>query len=151
MAAFAHPTEKIIMADMPILVREDVARSGGRLMKLRQRFVPSGEGSLERYGVDIAAAKSVMLILEKAYPGYAWEVVADSHQGYVAIRIPTLMGGNWAYLIRGKDVTPQMLLSAGGELLERYRVPRGPIEEGAFRAAREKHSILLDRSRKIPS
>jgi hypothetical protein len=140
------------MSDLPILLRAETARAPGRnLVRVEVRFLPSGEGSADRASSDIAAATAVRRILDAAYPGYDWEVVADSAQGYVAVRIPTLMGGNWAYKLNGKDVTPQAVVRGGGEVLERYRLPRGKFDLDRFLEARETHSVLLDRSKTVPA
>jgi hypothetical protein len=119
-------------------------------VRVEARFVPSGAGARERAAADLAAAGSVRRILDTAYPGHDWEVVAESAQGYVAFRIPALMGANYAYLIRGKDLTAKAVLTGGGELLERYRLPRGKFDLDRFLEARAEHSILLDRTRKVP-
>jgi hypothetical protein len=42
------------------------------------------------------------------------------------------------------------VLKGGGELLERYRLPRGRFDLDRFLEARAAHSILLDRSKKVP-
>jgi len=139
------------MSDLPILLKQETARAPGRdLVRVEARFVPSGDGSRQRARADLAAARAVRRILDTAYPGHDWDVVADSGQGYVAFRIPTLMGANFAYLVKGKDLTPEAVLKGGGELLERYRLPRGKFNLDRFLEARAKHSILLGRSRKIP-
>jgi len=137
--------------DLPILLRQETARAPGRgLVRTEARFVPSGEGSYERLAADLAAARTVRRILDVAYPGHDWEVIADSGQAYVAFRIPALMGMNYAYLIKGKDLTPEAVLKGGGELLERYRLPRGKFDLDRFLEARERDSILLDRTKKVP-
>jgi hypothetical protein len=140
------------MSDLPILLRRETARMPGRsLVRVEARFVPSGEGSHERARADLATARAVRRILDTAYPGHDWEVVADSGQGYVAFRIPALMGVNFAYLIKGRDLTPEAVLKGGGELLERYRLPREKFDLDRFLEARATHSALVDRSKKIPS
>jgi len=140
------------MSDLPILLRRETDRAPGRsLVRVEARFVPSGEGSRERARTDLATARAVRRILDTAYPGHDWEVLADSAQGYVAFRIPALMGLNYAYLVKRRDLTPEAVLKGGGELLERYRLPRGRFDLDRFLAARAPHSILLDRSRKVPS
>jgi hypothetical protein len=140
------------MSDLPILLRSETARAPGRsLVRVEARFVPSGDGSRERLRADLTAARAVRRILATAYPGHDWEVVADGAQGYVAFRIPALMGMNYAYLVKGRDLTPEAVLTGGGELLERYRLPRGKFDLDRFLEARERDSILLDRSRKLPS
>jgi hypothetical protein len=138
-------------SDLPILLRAETARAPGRgLVRVEARFLPSGAGSRARAAADLAAARSVRRILDVAYPGHDWDVVADSGQGYVAFRIPALMGANYAYLIKGKDLTPEAVLRGAGELLERYRLPRGKFDLDRFLEARQQHSILLDRSKKVP-
>ena len=140
------------MSDLPILLRRETGRAPGRsLVRVEARFVPSGDGSHERAAADLATARAVRRILDTAYPGHDWEVLADSRQGYVAFRIPALMGANWAYLIKGRDLTPEKVLTGGGELLERYRLPRGKFDLDRFLAARAEYSILLKRGNKIPS
>jgi hypothetical protein len=140
------------MSDLPILLRHETAPVLGRnLVRVEARFVPSGAGSRARARADVAAARSVRRILDTAYPGHDWEVLADSAQGYVAFRIPALMGMNYAYLVKGRDLTPEAVLKGGGELLERYRLQRGRFDLDRFLEARAAHSILLDRGRKVPS
>jgi len=140
------------MPDIPILLRSETARPPGRnLVRLEARFVPSGDGSRARLRTDLATARAVRRILDTAYPGHDWEVVADSGQGYVAFRIPALMGMNFAYLVKGRNLTAEAVLKGGGELLERYRLPRGVFDLDRFLDARRRHSILLGRSNKIPS
>jgi hypothetical protein len=140
------------MSDLPILLEHETARAPGRsLVRVEARFVPSGEGSRKCARADLATARAVRRILDTAYPGHDWEVLADSAQGYVAFRIPALMGINYAYLVKGRDLTPEAVLKGGGELLERYRLPRGRFDLDRFLQARAEHSILLDRSKKIPS
>ena len=140
------------MSDLPILLKQETARAPGRsLVRVEARFVPSGDGARARARADLAAARAVRRILDTAYPGHDWDVIADSGQGYVAFRSPALMGANFAYLIKGKDLTAEAVLKGGGELLERYRLPRGKFDLDRFLEAREKHSILLKRSNKIPS
>jgi hypothetical protein len=140
------------ISDLPILLKQETARAPGRgLVRVEARFLPSGDGSFSRARNDVAAARAIRRILDTAYPGHDWEVVADSGQGYVAFRIPVLMGAHYAYLVKGKDLTAEAVLRGGGELLERYRLPRGKFDLDRFMEAREQHSILLDRRRKVPS
>ena len=120
-------------SDLPVLLKQETARAPGRnLVRVEARFVPSGPGSRERAAADLAAARSVRRILDTAYPGHDWEVLADSRQGYVAFRIPALMGMNYAYLVKGRDLTAETVLKGGGELLERYRLPRGRFDLDRF-------------------
>jgi hypothetical protein len=61
------------------------------------------------------------------------------------------MGMNYAYLVKGRDLTAEAVLKGGGELLERCRLPREKFDLDRFLEARARDSVLIDRSRKIPS
>jgi hypothetical protein len=140
------------MNDRPVLIRSELERAAGTpRQKVEASFVPSGAGSASRAAYDLWVARRAYALLDRAYPGHGWQVIADSAQGYVGVRLPILTGGNWAYLIKWADLTPAQVIRAGGELLERYRLPRGRFELGRFLEAREKHSILLGRTREVPS
>ena len=140
------------MTDRPITIRESELRSRGLpARKIVERFIADSDdpqGSRARY--DLWVARRAMELLEGAYPGHPWMVEADSARGIVTVSLPVLMGGNWVYLIKWADLAPARVVAAGGEVLERYRLPRGGFELGSFLEARARHSIMLDRGRKVP-
>ena len=61
----------------------------------------------------------------------------------MAISIPVLLGGNWVYFIKGCDLTDLKVVEAGGEILERFRLPRGAFELGSWLEARRRFSLML--------
>lgn len=102
---------------------------------------------------DLWRGRRVMAVLKTKYPRHLWCVEHDLAQGICKISLPILMGiTNWFILNLGThgDLTPGMVISAGGELLERYKLPRGRFEIGSFLEARAKHSALVDRRRPVP-
>jgi hypothetical protein len=108
------------------------------------------DGTEDRTGYELWVARRARDLLDQIYPGHEWFIDFDLRKGGMAIALPTLMGSNWVYFIRQKDLEPRRVLMAGGELLERYRMPRGRFELGSFLEARDKHSILLDKNKKVP-
>lgn len=76
---------------------------------------------------DIALAKAVAEVLMGHYAGHMWQVSACYRTGIVKIRLPFLPQ-NWHYIIRidelKGDPTLRSVMRAGGEILERYKVPR---------------------------
>lgn len=92
---------------------------------------------------DIALCKFVYERLERDYPGHDWLVGANSESGVVTIDLPYTKPYHlrqYGYLLHlraldGYDVAKHKIRHAGGELLERFGLPRGPAtEESAARA-----------------
>lgn len=103
--------------------------------------------------MDLANAKWMMDVLSNEYQGIPWRTVYDGAQKMAYFSIPILMGINkfWAVNLVTDEMTAALLKRAGGELLERYNLPRGCFNLNAFLDARDKHSALLVPSRKVPS
>ncbi len=101
---------------------------------------------------DLWAARRGMALLKANYPGHFWCVESDVRKHLFKISIPILMGiGDWYVInLRTHELTPGTVLAAGGELLERYRLP-AKFELGSFLEARAKHSPLANIGKvKIP-
>lgn len=129
------------MTDIPILVRQVEHRpAGGIRTRVETRLEVSEDGSHEEYAAaDIALARRVSEMLQLHYDGHFWAVHASHKQGVVFITIPLLLG-NWKYLIKianlKSDPGMRSVVKAGGEILERFRIPRGHIDMAAVLAAR---------------
>jgi hypothetical protein len=134
----------------PVLVRRERVRGGfGRPARILEQKAAPGAGE-DRSDYELWVARRAFDLLEHAYPGHLWFVDFDLAKGGLCIAIPVLTGGNWVYFIRQQDLEPKRVIMAGGELLERYRLTRGALRVDEFVAAREDHSILAGRSRKVP-
>lgn len=107
-----------------------------------QGYVPPLDGSGDDYkSIDTATARYVAEILVKTYFGYPWHVTAEMKQGVVMFRIPDLMGSSLQYVInlaRVKDLTRDLIVRCGGELLERMRLPRGQIDMALYAEAKKR-------------
>lgn len=131
----------------PIILREP----GTPRQRLNARIDISSLDDATRHDTELKVAQACFALLRQHYPGHFWFVDCSLRRGGVAISIPVLLGGNWVYFIRFADLTPAEVMRAGGEILERYRLPRSAFELGSFLEARGNHSILVRPGRKVPS
>lgn len=90
---------------------------------------------------DIAGAVAEML--HRHYPGHLWVVHASRETGIATVHNLRL-SGRWGFVLRLNDLlsdpTLRMVVRAGGELLERWSLSRGParIDEIAARAVNQR-------------
>lgn len=134
-----------------VTLKRDLAGSGfGRPRRLLEHKVEAPVTGVDRTGCELWMARRAFDLLDAVYPGHLWFVDCDLAKGGVAISLPVLMGGNWVYFIRMTDLEPRRVVMAGGELLERYRLARGAIRPDQFVEARDKHSILAGKTKKVP-
>ena len=76
-------------------------------------------------------AKFMAAVLEKHFPGWAWGITVDERGG-VAHVFAMELSGEMGYTLLLDDLQNagrfdwKMILMAGGEILERYGIPRGP-------------------------
>jgi hypothetical protein len=79
--------------------------------------------------LELAIAKFVWETLMKHYAGYWWAVSING--GMVQVRNLSL-SGDWGFNIHlvkvQEDVSGKLIIAAGGEILERFRVNRGMIK-----------------------
>jgi hypothetical protein len=123
------------------LKRETLDRSRGQNnVEVQQRYVRSGllPDEEDRFAaIDQTRAKMVHDLLTKVYRGHFWEVYCDSSQGILTITIPILLN-NYKWIFKLQDeITPAKVIRAGGEILERFNIPRGHMDVAAFVQARQ--------------
>lgn len=106
-------------------------------------------GVEDRYrDADIRLSAVIAERLLSDYPGHFWAVRVDCRQGIAAIQIPILMGPTAHFILKlsnlASDPSLKAVTRAGGEILERYKIPRTNLEKGLpqFLAARAKHRII---------
>lgn len=79
---------------------------------------------------DEVIAKEVADLLLRHYPGYLWAVSIDSRETVGMLDIRNLsLSGKWGFRFPLKEYldgldTRRKVVRAGGEMLERYRMPR---------------------------
>lgn len=144
----------------PVIERQDVVLKRGTgqhdmvaVTSYEAPCGPNGEVLHDPYkGMDQSNQKWMQEVLQRHYPGHFWKVIHDGAQRMAYVSIPILMGINkyWAINLVADTLSEGLLMRMGGEILERYRLTRGAMQLVPFLEAREKHSILVDRSRSVP-
>lgn len=93
----------------------------------KEYVIPS---AIEQDVSDIATAKMVADHLEKHYPGYLWAVNASAFKGVVYISSLRL-SGKYGYTLHfpsfENDPSLKRITQAGGEILERFKVRIGGV------------------------
>lgn len=104
---------------------------------IQSYHVPNADGSPDPYEArDNAIKMAIGVWLFEAYPGHFWQIEANSAQGIAWITITHLLG-NWKYVLKlDRDITKEMVLRAGGEILERFNIPRSGLRIEDFLAAK---------------
>jgi hypothetical protein len=113
-----------------------------------------GDHSRDRYQADQALANRIYGILRKHYPGHFWRVETSHKQGVATIRLMGL--SDVPHVLKIEDLkllsAEQDVMRAGGELLERFRMPTSGFTEAHFQSAvrqfkphltRRKHPDLI--------
>lgn len=85
---------------------------------------------------DAILAGQVAEMLTKHYPGHPWAVTAD-HKGGVIVIKNLGFSFTYGYVLKiADDDGPRLhveIMRAGGEILERFRVPRARAQEEDYR------------------
>jgi hypothetical protein len=124
--------------DIPILVNKAPVPGSGPRVDVHMTRQRSGVFDDSAYAeFDMTLAREAGLTLHNHYRGHLWSVEVDSRQGVCFITIPILLG-NWKYIIPLKMLNPAMVIKAGGEILERFNLPRSRIDFASFLEARGK-------------
>lgn len=111
----------------------------------RKGLLPEEEDRRARW--DLMVAKAITRVLLSHYRGHFWVVECDSAQGIAWISIPVLLG-DWKYIFHlSEDITPGMIIRAGGEILERFNMPRSNLDIASFIAAKKMAVSRRDDSR----
>lgn len=91
---------------------------------------------------DLALTKRIAEKLEQHYPAHPWMVTVTHAQGVAMIKLPLVMKRNQAFVLHidrlGSDPGLRAVVRAGGEILERYHMPRHGFALDRFLQAREK-------------
>jgi len=126
-------------APLRIPPHQIMKRSHGFTRK-QVRHEYSGQGRDPNAAADLAIVKKLAAKLEQHYPCHPWLVEADSAQGVAFISLPIIMKRNQRYCLHlstiAMDPGLRCVVRAGGEILERYNVPRAGFQIDHFLAAR---------------
>lgn len=83
----------------------------------------------------MVTSRNIAEALHRKYPGYLWAVEPSLDESVYQIRCMSL-SGRWGFIVHAtKDTGAKRIQQLGGELLERYRVRRGRINDDEIMAA----------------
>lgn len=89
-------------------------------------------GEAAGHVADYDTAKRIAETLNKHYPGHLWGVNASGETG-IATVFNLRLSGRWGYIIKLSEIlhdpSMKMVIKAGGEVLERYRLSRGEFNQ----------------------
>lgn len=89
---------------------------------------------------DLALTKRIAETLEQHYPGHAWMVRVTHAGGIAQIALPILMPRNQFFVLHlhrlSGDPGLKAVIRAGGDILERYNLPRQAFSLDDFLQAR---------------
>lgn len=107
----------------------------GNILLSNEYFTPE-DAAAEAY--DMAKSKDIAEALNGHYPGHLWAVRVQSKQGVATIHNMAL-SDKWGYVIKldktySASHLAQRGVQAGGEILERFRVARGRVDDDAMGA-----------------
>lgn len=98
---------------------------------------------------DVALAVAAYHKLEQHYPGHSWRTNADHAQGVLTVQLQYFdklrRDANWGVRIKihrlNSDPDLRSVVRAGGELLERYGLPRHRRADAETRVAAVAHGL----------
>lgn len=94
--------------------------------------------------INLAMAQKIGLVLEQHYPGHFFYVEVDARTGVAKINIPNVMG-SYYYIVHlstlKSDPGMRSIIKAGGEILERYNMPRSRVDRSLVREVFAAHRL----------
>ena len=97
---------------------------------------------LDARASTVVLCKVVGDALERHYPGWMWAIQPDELGGILSI-MALRLSGEWGYVFKLADlqgdakVAVQKVMRGGGEILERFGVPRGTYRYADWAATRK--------------
>ena len=93
-------------------------------------------GAPDVAALDFNVAKDMAETLHAAYPNHLWAVTCEGDKGIATVRNLAL-SGNWGFVMKLSEMVTasdwkKMVIRAGGELLERYKLRRGSADQAAI-------------------
>lgn len=106
------------------------------------------------FEADQRMANRIMQTLQMHYPGHPWFVEVSHHNkvGIAKIMMPGFT--QWSYVLHLSDLKNDPALKtvvrAGGEFLERYRLPRCGIDFASYMSAMNRYGGIFRQKQRPP-
>ena len=95
---------------------------------------------------DETVCRAIGRLLHGAYRGHDWQVWVSREAGIAKIWLNCLMNPAFPYVLHLTELLrPRDVIHAGGEILERYRVPRSAVDFGLMADIRNTMGPLATR------
>jgi hypothetical protein len=95
---------------------------------------------------DETVCRAIGRLLHGEYRGHDWQVWVSRQHGIAKIWLNCLMNPAYPYVLHLTELLrPRDVITAGGEILERYNIPRSPIDFGLVHDIRQKMGPLANR------
>jgi hypothetical protein len=95
---------------------------------------------------DETVCRAIGRLLHGEYRGHDWQVWVSRQAGIAKIWLNCLMNPAFPYVLHLTELLqPRDVIHAGGEILERYRVPRSAIDFSLMADIRQKMGPLATR------
>ena len=98
-----------------------------------QNLLIANEHEAKSNALDLALSKDVAEALNSQYPGHLWAVNCRGEDGIMTIH-NLMLSGKWGFVLKldnsysASDLRKRAIM-AGGEILERYKVSRGRVNQ----------------------
>ena len=95
---------------------------------------------------DETVCRAIGRLLHGEYRGHDWQVWVSREQGIAKIWLNCLMNPAYPYVLHLTELLrPRDVITAGGEILERYNIPRSAVDFGLVHDIRQKMGPLANR------
>lgn len=106
----------------------------------------SEEGPDPHAAWDDMVCRAIGRVLHSHYRGHDWNVWVSRASGIAKIHLSALMSPQYPFVIRlHEGLSPEDVIRAGGELLERFNIPRSTVDFGAVLSLKNKLGPLANR------
>ena len=95
---------------------------------------------------DETVCRAIGRLLHTEYRGHDWQVWVSRQAGIAKIWLNCLMNPAFPYVLHLTELLqPRDVIRAGGEILERYRIPRSAVDLGLVADIRHRMGPLVTR------
>lgn len=136
--------------DTPILGRSELLdprrKAHTLLLTTHERSEDEADGPDPHAAWDDMVARAIGRVLHQHYQGHDWCVWVSRKAGIAKIWLNTLMNPMFPWVIKlHEGVQPADIMRAGGDILERYNIPRSTIDFSLVKSVRQKLGPLATR------
>lgn len=94
---------------------------------------------------DDRTARAIGRLLHAHYHGHDWNVWVSRRAGIAKVWLSCLMSPQYPYVLHLAGLRPHDVMRAGGEILERYGLPRSTIDFSLVKAVRQQQGPFATR------